>query len=131
MDVERLAGDPPSSYETEYGFARTVRAGNWVMVGGTTSIGPAGSVIGETPAEQAAEILGRIEHELGRAGCSLADVVQTRVYVTDIGRAEEVGQTFGEVFRPVRPLMTMVEVSGLIDPRLLVEIEAVAWLPAP
>ena len=126
MAIERLAGDPASPYETEYGFSRVVRAGGFVMVGGTTSVGPSGSVIGETPAEQTVEILRRIEHELGRVGCALDSVVQARVYVTDISRAAEVGRTFGDVFGSVRPLMTMVEVAALIDPRMLVEIEAVA-----
>ena len=81
------------------------------------------------PYEQTVEILRKIEHELGRAGAQLTDVIQTRVYVTDISRADEVGRAHGEVFGDVRPLMTMVEVSALIDPRMLVEIEAVALLP--
>jgi enamine deaminase RidA (YjgF/YER057c/UK114 family) len=121
-----MGGDPPSPYEEAYGFSRVVRAGEFVMVGGTTSVGPGGSVIGETPAEQAVEILRRIGHELSCADCALTDVVQIRVYVTDISRADEVGRVFGEVFGSIRPLMTMVEVSALIDPRMLVEIEAVA-----
>ncbi len=96
------------------------------MVGGTTSVDPNGVVLGETPYEQATEIFRKLEHELGRAGASLRDVFQTRVYVTDISRAEEVGRAHAAAFGDVRPLMTMVEVSGLIDPRMLVEIEAVA-----
>jgi enamine deaminase RidA (YjgF/YER057c/UK114 family) len=72
------------------------------------------------------EILRKVEHELGRAGATLSDVVQTRVYVADISRADEVGRAHGEAFGEVRPLMTMVQVSALIDPRMLVEIEAVA-----
>jgi enamine deaminase RidA (YjgF/YER057c/UK114 family) len=79
-----------------------------------------------TPYEQTVEILGKISHELERAGASLADVIQIRCYVTDISRSGEVGRAHGEVFDEIRPLMTMVEVSGLIDPRMLVEIEAVA-----
>ena len=126
MAVNRLAGDPPSPYETAYGFSRVVRAGQFVLIGGTTSVGPGGSVIGETPAEQTSEILRRIEHELSRAESALADVVQIRVYVTDISRADEVGRVFGEAFGSIRPLMTMVEVAALIDPRMLVEIEAIA-----
>ena len=131
MAVERLPGDPPSPYETAYGFSRVVRAGGFVLIGGTTSVGPGGSVVGETPREQAVEVLRRIAHELGRAGCELADVVSARVYVVDISRADEVGRVFGEAFGDVRPLMTMVEVSALIDPRMLVEIEAVAVAPGP
>ena len=126
MTSERLPGDPPSPYEVQFGFSRIVRAGSFVLVGGTTSVGPCGSVIGETPYEQTVEILRKLEHELARVGLGAADVVSTRVYVTDISRGEEVGRAHGEVFGAHRPLMTMVEVSGLIDPRMLVEIEAVA-----
>ena len=127
---ERLGGDPPSPWEEAFGFSRTVRAGGFVLVGGTTSVGPEGVVIGETPYEQTVEILRKLEHELSRAGASLPDVVQTRVYVTDISRAGEVGRAHADAFGEVRPVMTMVEVSGLIDPRMLVEIEAVAVVGA-
>lgn len=123
----RLEGDPPSPYEERYGFSRVVTAGPFVMVGGTTSITPDGMIIGATPYEQAVEILGKLVHELGRAGVSVADVVSTRVYVTDISRGDEVARAHGDVFAEHRPLMTMVEVSALIDPRMLVEIEAVAY----
>jgi enamine deaminase RidA (YjgF/YER057c/UK114 family) len=125
--TERLPGDPPSPWEGAFGFSRVVRAGCFVLVGGTTSVDEDGAVIGETPYEQTVEILGKITHELQRGGVGVADVVQTRVYVTDISRADEVGRAHGEVFAAHRPLMTMIEVSGLIDPRMLVEIEAVAF----
>jgi enamine deaminase RidA (YjgF/YER057c/UK114 family) len=124
--IERLAGDPASPWEKPFGFSRVVVAGGFVLVGGTTSVDEDGAVVGDTPYEQTVEILRKLEHELGRAGASLADVVQTRVYVTDISRADEVGRAHGEAFGEVRPLMTMVEVSALIDPRMLVEIEMVA-----
>lgn len=124
--VIRLGGDPPSPWEETFGFSRVVVAGGLVMVGGTTSVDVDGVVRGETPYQQTAEILRKIEHELDRAGASLAGVVQTRVYVTDISRGEEAGRAHAEVFGDIRPLMTMVEVSALIDPRMLVEIEAVA-----
>jgi enamine deaminase RidA (YjgF/YER057c/UK114 family) len=127
--VSRLAGDPPSPYELAFGFSRSVRVGPFVMIGGTTSVGPAGSVIGESAYEQTIEIIERLAHELGRAGAALADVIQTRVYVTDISRCDEVGRAHGEFFSEIRPLMTLVEVSSLIDPRMLVEIEAVAYVP--
>jgi enamine deaminase RidA (YjgF/YER057c/UK114 family) len=127
--TERLPGDPPSPFEGEFGFSRVVKAGPFVLVGGTTSVQPSGAVIGETPYDQAVEILGKLIHELGRAGAGASDVIQTRVYVTDISRAGEVGRAHGDVFAEYRPLMTMVEVSGLIDPRMLVEIEAVAYVP--
>ena len=74
------------------------------------------------------EILAKITHELGRAGAGVEDVISVRVYVTDISRGAEVGRAHGEHFGEVRPVMTMVEVSGLIDPRMLVEIEVVALL---
>ena len=106
-----------------------VVAGGLVLVGGTTSVTGDGFVVGETPYEQTVEILGRLLHELSRAGAVAEDVLQTRVYVTDISRADEVGRAHGDVFGSIRPLMTMVEVSGLIDPRMLVEIEAVAVAP--
>jgi enamine deaminase RidA (YjgF/YER057c/UK114 family) len=128
-DIQRLAGDPPSPYETAYGFSRVVVVGGFAMVGGTTSVGPAGTVLGETPYEQTIEILGRILHEFSRAGVMPEDVVSLRVYVTDISRSEEVGRAFGDILGAVKPLMTMVEVSGLIDPRMWVEIEAVAVAP--
>jgi enamine deaminase RidA (YjgF/YER057c/UK114 family) len=124
--IVRLGGDPPSPWEEAYSFSRVVDARGWVLVGGTTSVDGHGVVRGETPYEQTVEILRKVEHELGRAGVSLADVVQTRVYVVDISRADEVGRAHGEAFGEVRPLMTMVQVSALIDPRMLVEIEAVA-----
>ena len=127
--VERLAGDPPSPYERAYSFSRVVKAGRVVLVGGTTSVGEDGVIRGVNPYEQTVEILDKIAHELGRAGAQPEHVIQTRVYVTDISRADEVGRAHGEVFGQVRPLMTMVEVSALIDPRMLVEIEAVALLP--
>ncbi len=125
--VVRLGGDPPSPYEEAFSFSRIVAAGDFVMIGGTTSVDPCGFVLGETPYEQAVEILRKLAHELSRAGSAPANVVQLRVYVTDISRAEEVGRAVGEAFAEIRPLMTMVEVSALIDPRMLVEIEAVAY----
>ncbi len=130
MSAERLGGDPPSPWEGQYGFSRVVRAGGFVVVGGTTSADIDGVVIGDTPYEQTVEILRKLEHELSRAGMSFADVVQTRVYVTDISRANEVGRAHAQAFEEVRPVMTMVEVSALIDPRMLVEIEAVAVVEA-
>jgi enamine deaminase RidA (YjgF/YER057c/UK114 family) len=129
--VVRLPGDPPSPYEVRYGFSRVLRVGPFVLVGGTTSVTPDGVVLGETAYDQTVEILRKLSHELGRLGATVADVVQSRVYVTDISRADEVGRAHGEVFDRLRPLMTMVEVSALIDPRMLVEIEAVAYLGAP
>ena len=125
--TERLGGDPPSPYEGRFGFSRLVKAGQFVLLGGTTSVDAYGVIVGTTAYEQTVEILRKLAHELGRIGAGVADVIQTRVYVTDISRGEEVGRAHGEVFGEIGPLMTMVEVSALIDPRMLVEIEAVAY----
>ena len=127
--VERLAGDPPSPYEVAYSFSRVVKAGQFALVGGTTSIGEDGVVLGGNPYEQTVDDvlgLGRVD---GGAGARMADVIRTRAYVTDISRSDEIGRAHGAAFGDVRPLMTMVEVSALIDPRMFVEIEAVALLP--
>jgi enamine deaminase RidA (YjgF/YER057c/UK114 family) len=129
--VLRLSGDPASPFEEPFAFSRVVRAGQLVLVGGTTSIEPSGAVVGETPYEQAVAILRKIGHELSRAGTSLHNVVQTRVYTTDITRADEIGRAHHEAFSSAPPVMTMVEVSRLIDPRMSVEIEAVALVPEP
>jgi enamine deaminase RidA (YjgF/YER057c/UK114 family) len=128
LSRRRLEGDPPSPWEGRYGFSRVLQAGPFVLVGGTTSVAADGAIVGETPYEQTVEILRKIEHELSRAGASIADVIQTRAYVTDISRSDDVGRAHGETFGEIRPLMTMVEVSALIDPRMLVEIEVVAWV---
>jgi enamine deaminase RidA (YjgF/YER057c/UK114 family) len=126
VSVLRFGGDPPSPWEQPYGFSRVVQAGGVVVVGGTTSVDADGVVLGGTPYEQSVEILRKIEHELSRVGASLSQVVQTRAYVTDISRADDVGRAHGEAFGDARPAMTMVEVSALIDPRMLVEIEVMA-----
>jgi enamine deaminase RidA (YjgF/YER057c/UK114 family) len=124
--LERLGGDPPSPYEGKYGFSRIAVVGGFVIVGGTTSVNADGVVVGQTPYDQTIEILGKVEHELSRVGASLSDVIQTRMYVTDISRSEEVGRAHGDVFGDIRPLMTMVGIEGLVDPRMLVEVETVA-----
>jgi enamine deaminase RidA (YjgF/YER057c/UK114 family) len=126
--VERLAGDPASPWEGRYGFSRVIRAGSWVMIAGTTSVDADGVVIGQSPYEQTVEILRKLRHELERAGASLGDVVQTRIFVSDISRSDDVGRAHGEAFGDIRPVATMVEVGALIDPRMLVEIEAVAFV---
>jgi enamine deaminase RidA (YjgF/YER057c/UK114 family) len=128
--IRRLGGDPPSPWEGAYGFSRVVRFGELVILGGTTSVDVDGVVLGETPYEQTAEILRKVERELARVGASLSDVIQTRAYVTDISRADDVGRAHHEAFADARPAMTMVEVSALIDPRMLVELEVVAVVGA-
>jgi enamine deaminase RidA (YjgF/YER057c/UK114 family) len=122
-----MGGDPPSPYEEQIGFSRVVIAGSFVMVGGTTSVDPNGMVLGDTPYEQTVEVMRKIAHELSRAGVSLSDVVQARAYLTDISRVDEVGRAWSEAMGDVRPLLTGVQVGALIDPRMWVEIEAVAY----
>jgi enamine deaminase RidA (YjgF/YER057c/UK114 family) len=106
------------------------------MIGGTTSVDPSGCVVGTTPYEQTIEILNKLVHELSRVGLRPHDVVMTRIYVTDISRSEEVGRAHGELFGSAGvagadgiggPVTSMVEVSALIDPRMLVEIELMAY----
>jgi enamine deaminase RidA (YjgF/YER057c/UK114 family) len=113
------------------GYSRAVRVGNLVFVSGTTATGPEGEALhpGE-PGPQARLILERIEAALVKLGASLKDVVETRVYVCDMDQWEAVGRVHGEVFADVRPATTMVEVSRLIAPDLLVEISAVAVVDA-
>ncbi|MCI2238538.1 Rid family hydrolase [Paenibacillus sp. TRM 82003] len=116
-------------WEPLVGYSRAVRVGDRVWVAGTTAAGPDGRAAGGCAgdaAEQTREALRRVEAALGAAGARLADVVRTRLLVTDISRWEEVGRAHGEFFAAVRPAATMVQVSALIDPTLLVEVEAEA-----
>lgn len=110
--------------EREFGFARAVRVANLVSVAGTTAMTPDGPVGGADLAAQTLEVLRRIGSALNQAGARPADVVRTRVFVTDIGRWREVGAVHREYFAGVLPATTIVEVARLFDSRLLVEIEA-------
>ena len=125
--VERFGGDNP--WEATVGYCRVVRAGDHVHVAGTTATVD-GRVVGVGDAgEQTRVALGIVADALGRAGASFADVVRTRMFVRDIADWEAVGRAHGEVFAEVRPAATMVEVSRLIDPDHLVEIEVDAYAP--
>lgn len=123
--TERRLVSSGARWEPLVGYSRAVRVGLWVSVAGTTAAAEGGGAVGgDDVGAQAREALRRIAAALQEAGAGLEHVVRTRVYVTDIGRWEEVGRAHGEVFGAIRPATTMVEVSALIDPALLVEIEA-------
>jgi enamine deaminase RidA (YjgF/YER057c/UK114 family) len=123
MSANRKVVLSGSEFESVVGYSRAVRVGPHVAVAGTTGTGPAGDI-----AAQARDALRRIELALEQAGAALTDVVRTRIYVTDISRWREVGAVHAQVFGEVRPAATMVEVSALITPEILVEIEADAYV---
>jgi enamine deaminase RidA (YjgF/YER057c/UK114 family) len=129
MSLDRQNISSGAKWEDIVGYSRAVRAGSRIYITGTTAIDEQGEIVGPDDGyEQAKQCIRNIERALKQAGATLASVVRTRMFVTDISRWREYGKAHREFFNDVRPCATMVEVRALIDPQMLIEIEAEAEL---